>query len=229
MKCTNFDNVLKKLAAIEKDELKKAVAAHGGLYRFEEDDRPIITFDTSDAFNQATDAVICQVSVNDQGYLVLTGIPVGERYEIELDPDDVAHGHLRYITEAIPETETLKEIRTQVDVIIRKETETVIQSIRENLAEKIRSILRRNGTDSVPAADLDCCSTPVVQENPYNPDLTMTLDQITMDDEGHLDFDASSCFENASFNQDTISTDALADIAGWLEENEESLHNNDGE
>lgn len=117
MKCNNFDDILKQLEDVEKQELKTAVLAHGGLYRFEEEDRVTITFDTSDALIGASDVEICQVSVNDNGELVLSGIPRGEFHEIEFDPEDAAPGHLHYVTEAIPATDEVDSVASTVALV----------------------------------------------------------------------------------------------------------------
>ena len=97
-----------------------------------------------------------------------------------------------------------------------------LQKIRREAIEAIKALLAKYGLEQIDAVDIDEGCSPVVRRNPDNDDMTFTLDRVVLKD-GKLLFDASSCFDNATFDEDSISTDALADIQEWLEENEETI------
>lgn len=143
MKCNNFENLLKQLEQIQRDELRAAVLAHGGSYRFKEEDRVTITFDTSDALIGANDVEICQVSVNDNGELVLSGIPRGEFHEIEFDPDEAVPGNLHYITEAIPKTEKVDSVASTVALVApggEGSANEALKTVRRTAVETIKAV-----------------------------------------------------------------------------------------
>ena len=108
MKCTNFFTIGEQIRAIALDELKRAVEAYGGLYRFPEEDdedacdRPIIAFNTD--FTGPVDIIIAQVSVNEKGRICITGCDKNDTAmtEIEWPADDAIPTHIHFITEAIP-------------------------------------------------------------------------------------------------------------------------------
>lgn len=231
MKCNNFDDILKKLEDFEKQELKAAVLAHGGLYRFEEEDRVTITFDTADELDGADDVEVCQVSVNDNGQLVITGIPRDELDEIELDPDDAASGHLHYVTEAIPETDGVGDVSIPVTLLAldgEDSAKEALSAIRKAAADKIRSIMREAGLGEVYAVDINEGSSPVVRPDEFDDNNTQTLDSIRLTDDG-LVFCASACCDECEYYEENIPLDALVDIADWLTKNKESLDDPESE
>lgn len=227
MKCNNFDGILKQLEDIQKQELKAAVLAHGGLYRFEEKDRVTITFDTSDALIGASDVEICQVSVNDNGELVLSGIPRGEFHEIEFDPDEAVPGNLHYVTQAIPETDGVGDVSIPVTLLTldgEDSAKEALSAIRKAAADKIRSIMREAGLEEVYAVDINEGSSPVVRPDEFDGNNTQTLDSIRLTDDG-LVFCASACCDECEYYEEKVPLDALVDIADWLTKNKESLVN----
>ena len=124
MKCNNFDAVIKRLKTAEKDQLIAAVKAHGGSYHFNPDDdsveKPIITFDTSDEFEGAQDVEIHDVYINENGKLVLSGRPTDDVTDIDgLDPDDVAAGHLHYVTEYMDAAGEVDDVSQSVEEILK--------------------------------------------------------------------------------------------------------------
>lgn len=215
MRHTDITPLLSRIRNLEKEELKKAVAAHGGLYRFDKDNRPVITSPFSDSSDTAQDIDICQASVNGEGNLCLTGIPHLEfrDIEIEYDPDDFAPGQLSFITNDIPETDEVKDVSTDT---------ALLSSIRKHAATTIKDIMRRHGVDTVYAYDIDEGSSPVIEPNPFDDNFTKTLDSISLEDD-ELTFEASDCCDNATYDEDSISSDALLSVAEWLSENEDAL------
>ena len=99
---------------------------------------------------------------------------------------------------------------------------TKIREIRENAIAAIKALMAKYHLETVNACDINATSSPLAKEDPYESDLTFTLDRVALHD-GSLEFDASSCFENSTWNEDSISTDALVDIQEWMEENEDEF------
>ena len=215
MRHTDITPLLNRVRDLEKEELKKAVAAHGGLYRFDKDNRPVITSPCSDSSDTAEDIDICQASVNEEGNLCLTGISHLDfrDVEIEYDPDDFAPGQLSFITNDIPETDEVKDVSTDT---------ALLSSIRKHAATTIKDIMRRHGVDTVYAYDINEGSSPVIEPYPFDDNLTKTLDSISLKDD-ELTFEASDCYDNATYDEDSISSDALLSVTQWLMENEKAL------
>lgn len=125
MKHTDLYNEYKNLEAIERKELIAAVKAHGGEYVFvkvdenenEEDDYdmeerkysfPIISA-SAKWMEEYVDFRISRVKVDSDGFLSIYGWP--KDYSIaEMEISEVAHGHLGYITDMIPETDDVKDV-----------------------------------------------------------------------------------------------------------------------
>lgn len=224
MKHTDFTPIIDQLRSIEKEELKQAVLAHGGLYRIDEGHRPAITFPCSDDSDTAEDVEICQVSVNDDGNLCLTGKPYGpfgdSGPEIEYNPDYLPLGMIGFIIDEIPETNDTKDVSKKVT--INTTVLTDIQKIRKDACDKIKAILKKHNVEEVYASDICETCTPVIEKHPFDDNFTKTLDYISIEDNSLL-FEASDCEENACYNEDEIDTDALISVAQWLEEREDEL------
>ena len=122
MKCTVFYELSQKLYKIAAAELKKAIKAHGGEYTFlenakdfccpndSEQEVPVITFQLE---QRPTDIVVMKVTLSDNR-IIVTGFdnedPSAEPGEYELS--DAEETHIFYITEAIRETEEIKDVST---------------------------------------------------------------------------------------------------------------------
>ena len=232
MKHTNFDPIIERLREIETEELKQAVLAHGGLYRIDEEHRPAITFPSSNHSDTAEDVEIIQISVNDAGELCLTGRPYGpfgdSGPEIEYDLDDLPLGQLSFIINEIPETETVKDVSRNIVVEINTVKLTDLQRIRKDACDRIKAIMQRHDIDEIYATDIDEGSSPVIEQDPFDANNTRTLGSISLED-GKLTFSASNCSDSIDYDEDFINTDALVDVAEWLEENEDQLEGNDDE
>lgn len=226
MKCNNFDGILKQLEDIQKQELMTAVLAHGGSYRFKEEDRVTITFDTADELDGADDVEVHKVFVNKNGKLVISGIPRDELDEIELDPEDAAPGNLHYVTEAIPKTEEVDSVATPVTLLALGGGDSVkeaLSAIRKAAADQIKSIMDEAGLEEVYAVDIDNGNSPVVRPDEFDDNNTQTLDRIRLTDDG-LVFSASACCGECEYYEENIPLDALVEIADWLVENKENLY-----
>ena len=221
MKHTNFDPIFEKLLQIEKEELKKAVSAHGGVYRFKDDFAPCVTFPCSDSSDTAEDIRIMQVSVDDSGKIHLLGVSYGpfsyDDPENEYDPDYLPLGEVGFIIDAIPDTETTKDVSQDIVINVVTAKLTDVQRLRKEACDKIKAIMKKHDIDYIDASDVDESCYPVIEKHPFDDNFTKTLDSISLDD-GSLLFCASDCEDKAYFNEDEIGTDALLSVAQWLEE-----------
>lgn len=121
MKHTELYQEYKRLDELERKELIAAVEAHGGEYVFihlddegdyDDDERnnaPIISGSYGWMSNYE-DFYVSRVEVI-KGHLNLYGWQT-EGYSDEREIDDVAHGHLGYVTDMIPETDDVKDVTT---------------------------------------------------------------------------------------------------------------------
>lgn len=102
-----------------------------------------------------------------------------------------------------------------------------IQEIREKLIAQINDWLDSHELDEVYAIDIDEGCSPIIQEDSEDENNTYTLDMISRKkittragEFTILLFDGGSSHANYTWTEDEISTDALADIAEFLEEYE---------
>lgn len=117
MKHTDFYRKYKAIEALEREELKKAVLAHGGEFRFQTEDgndvgdvqMPIVMAGDSH-WECNCDCYITRVAVVD-GYLEIYGYDKEYGNE-ETRLDDVEFGHLQYIIDEIPETDEVYDVTT---------------------------------------------------------------------------------------------------------------------
>lgn len=90
--------------------------------------------------------------------------------------------------------------------------------------EAIKSIKDSMGVlNRLEMVDIDEGNSPIVCENTYDANLTTTLDSIVLNDDGHLIFYHSSSCSNGWLSESEIPTDALIDIAEFLEERKEQI------
>ena len=104
---------------------------------------------------------------------------------------------------------------------------TKIREIREKLIAEILDWLDSHELDEVYAIDIDEGSSPIIQEDIEDENNTYTLDKVSRKkittragEFAILLFDGSSSHADYTWTEDEISTDALADIAEFLEEYE---------
>lgn len=126
MKHTDLHNEYEKLDAIEKKELIAAVKAHGGEYVFihidddgycneeEKNNAPIIMASTR-CMDHYEDFYVSRVEIYAY-HLIIYGWPI-EGYEDEREIDSIAHGHLGYVIDHIPETNDVKDVTNIPDCL----------------------------------------------------------------------------------------------------------------
>lgn len=121
MKHTNFYPQLIEIKKKEYQELYQAIKAHGGEYSWGTEDEegdwwfnlvdyPIVAVNTTGYTPQPMDICIRSVRIeNDR--IELEGEDNEFRNRIEFSTDDVFAGHLSYITDLIPATEQVSEVK----------------------------------------------------------------------------------------------------------------------
>lgn len=119
MKHTDFYALHKKLDELAAQELKAAIQAHGNEYVFihvdeetgevnGQDNAPIILAST-DWMYEFEDFYVTRVTLEEGKYLVIYGYTKEEWFD-EYELTSIAHGHLEYIIDHIPETEAIKDV-----------------------------------------------------------------------------------------------------------------------
>lgn len=121
MKHSDIYKQYRALEALEREELKKAVLAHGGEFRFQtEDGEPIegiqapIVMAGDSHWDSNCDCVITCVAVVD-GYLEIYGYDK-EYGDEEIWLDDIEFGHLSYIIDEIPETAEVSDVSVEATI-----------------------------------------------------------------------------------------------------------------
>ena len=90
--------------------------------------------------------------------------------------------------------------------------------------EAIKSIKVSMGVlNCLEMVDIDEGNSPIVCEDRYDENLTTTLDRIVQEEDGRLTFYHSSSCSNGWLTEDEIPTDALVEIAEFLEEHKEQI------
>ncbi len=98
-----------------------------------------------------------------------------------------------------------------------------LQQLREQAMKDIVAIMKKHNTDNLMIVTGD---TPVLKDDPYDNNLTYTLDGIGIHDEEIVLF-GSNCCHSAEWLPDNLGTDDLVFIAEWLEDNEEEIWDGD--
>lgn len=116
MKHTDFHSLIRKIKEQERQELINAVIAHGGHYEWEDEgEKPIIAANAK-YWEDPIDVNITHVYVID-GDLRIYGEEKGSGTPVEIDPCDVFAGHISYIIDMIPETESIKEVSSESGIV----------------------------------------------------------------------------------------------------------------
>lgn len=121
MKHTDFYLEIQKIKKQEQEELVEALKAHGGSYSWynEEtkefaDEYPCIAVNVDGTFPNPTDVIIHSVSIDHREHLLFVGEDKKDSwYLVDFEADDVFAGHLSYIIDLIPETNTVDDVTTR--------------------------------------------------------------------------------------------------------------------
>lgn len=108
MKHTDLYNKYKELDALEREELKAAVMAHGGEYVFDDNIYPSIL--GSFKHCNTEEYIVSKVKVDKDGVLSIYGRPV-EYWEDGVDEITyIEFGHIGFITGLIPKTDEVEDV-----------------------------------------------------------------------------------------------------------------------
>lgn len=118
------------------------------------------------------------------------------------------------------------EIKNESNIFVaeikkRKIMRTKVQEIRKQAIDSIKSSIGL--LSCLEMVDIDEGNSPIVNEDRYDENLTTTLDRIEQDENRNLTFYHSSACNNGWLREDEIPTDALIDIAEFLEEHKEQI------
>ena len=95
-----------------------------------------------------------------------------------------------------------------------------LAEIENEAIEIITNIMKGSGKDTLEVSYLDDC--PIVRDN-EDDYFIYTLDSVELKKNGRLIFFASSGDGSDWWDDDSIGTDVLVDIAEWMEENKEDI------
>lgn len=116
MKHTDFHSIIRKIKEQERQELINAVIAHGGFYNWEdEEEKPIIAANAK-YWESPIDVYITHVYIID-GSLRIYGEDKESGTPVEIDSYDAFAGHISYIIDMIPETESIKEVSSESGIV----------------------------------------------------------------------------------------------------------------
>lgn len=139
MKHTDLYYKYKELEAIEREELKQAVLAHGGEFRFKTTDwetspdvQPPVVIAGGKHWESYCDCVITRVAVID-GCLEIYGYD--KEYGDQEMLLEVETGHLGYIIDEIPETEEVDDVSLSEQDLKKIKPGSVNDKIVEEIAE----------------------------------------------------------------------------------------------
>jgi len=115
MKHTNYQAKISEVKALEYEELKRAVEAHGGSYDWtiNEGCSPVIAINPECSEPGPVDIDVTKVVLRN-GSLEIFGVDNINREPIDFDIDDIFAGHLSIITDYIPETDTISDVSLSV-------------------------------------------------------------------------------------------------------------------
>ena len=100
--------------------------------------------------------------------------------------------------------------------------------LRQDAIDSIKALMKKHNLQQIDAVDIDEGSSPIIDEDTCDENLTFTLDRVKLENDS-LEFDGSSSCENGNWDEESIPTDALVSISEWLEENEDTIKEIAGE
>lgn len=118
MKHTNCQAIINEVKALEYEELKRAVEAHGGSYDWTIHDgcSPVIAINPECSEQEPVDIDVTKVVLRN-GSLEISGVDNTNGEPIDFDIDDIFAGHLSIITDYIPETNVVSDVSQSVSAM----------------------------------------------------------------------------------------------------------------
>lgn len=149
MKHTDWYEQIQTIKRQEQQELIAALRAHGGSYSWynEEtkefaDEYPCIAVNVDGTFPNPTDVNIRSVSIDQREHLLFVGEDKEDSwYLVDFEADDVFAGHLSYIIDLIPATDSVNDVTTREEGFV--------------IASVCRDDLINAGFDAENLSDLD--------------------------------------------------------------------------
>ncbi|WP_417190439.1 hypothetical protein [Bacteroides sp.] len=118
MKHSNYQTKINEIKALECEELKLAIEAHGGCYEWGGENignAPIIAINSNKSEPEPQDIEVTKVAILD-GQLKISGIDNKNREPVKFDTDDIFAGHLSFIIDYIPATDEVSDVSRSVSV-----------------------------------------------------------------------------------------------------------------
>lgn len=112
MKHSNYQTKINEIKALECEELKLALEAHGGCYEWGGENigsGPIIAINPDSSVPEPLDIEITKVAVVDD-HLEISGTNKKDGEPVAFDIDDIFAGHLSFIIDYIPATDKVSDV-----------------------------------------------------------------------------------------------------------------------
>ena len=97
-----------------------------------------------------------------------------------------------------------------------------LRQLRADVVKDIYRIVSATESGNIMISDIDEGCSPIIDEDVCDVDNTYTLDYVYIKD-GCLYFDGSSSYDNDTWNQDSLSVDALCNVLEFLEKHEDRI------
>lgn len=112
MKHSDYQAKVNEFKALECEELKLAIEAHGGCYEWDSENDgsyPIIAVNSNKIEPEPQDIEIIKVAIVD-GQLKISGVDKVYGEPVKFDTDDIFAGHLSFIIDYIPATDEVSDV-----------------------------------------------------------------------------------------------------------------------
>ena len=117
MKHTDYYNTFESIRQHIVEEIKTAVIAHGGSFDWiqNEVDAPIVAANPDTSEPEPLDIIINNVSLDEDGDLVIDAVDKEYGEDIDIDVDDIFVEHLGYIIDYMSDTESVSDVSIPVE------------------------------------------------------------------------------------------------------------------
>lgn len=118
MKHSDYQTKINEIKALECEELKLAIEAHGGCYEWDGENigsGPIIAINPDNSVPEPLDIEITKVAVVDD-HLKISGVNKKDGEPVKFDTDDIFAGHLSFIIDYIPATDEVSDVSRSISV-----------------------------------------------------------------------------------------------------------------
>lgn len=112
MKHSDYQAKVNELKALEYEELRRAIEAHGGSYEWDSKSGgsyPIIAINSNKSEPEPQDIEITKVTIV-EGCLKISGVDNKYGEPVAFDTDDIFAGHLSFIIDYLPATDEVSDV-----------------------------------------------------------------------------------------------------------------------